>query len=146
MDRETVDMEFTAVQDALLDLCDRLETAERHGDGPLDRICAFRHSPRRKIKNRMLAGRTQYIETNFADRIPDGGSGGWGISYDLVEGNAVRPGAKARANDHVLRAAEAFAALALVRNKRSNWRRPGPRRDSGALRRLNDRLYRASAG
>ena len=54
----------------------------------------------------------EYVETNFADRIPDGGSGGWGISYDLVEGNAVKPGAKARANDHVLRAAEAFGALA----------------------------------
>ena len=57
----------------------------------------------------------EYIETNFADRIPDGGSGGWGISYDLVEGNAVKPGARARSNDHVLRAAEAFGALAHVR-------------------------------
>ncbi|MCH5374895.1 MAG: hypothetical protein JJ992_13045, partial [Planctomycetes bacterium] len=57
----------------------------------------------------------EYIETNFGDRIPDGGSGGWGISYDLVEGNAVKSGAKARANDHVLRAAEAFGALAHCR-------------------------------
>lgn len=56
-----------------------------------------------------------YIETNFADQIPDGGPGGWGISYDLVEGNAVKSGARARATDHVLKAAEAFGALAHVR-------------------------------
>ena len=53
----------------------------------------------------------EYIETNFSDQVPDGGSGGWGVSYDLVEGNAVKPGARARANDQVLRAAEAFGAL-----------------------------------
>jgi len=57
----------------------------------------------------------EYIETNFGDQVPDGGSGGWGISYDLVEGNAVKPGACARANDHVLLAAEAFGALAQLR-------------------------------
>lgn len=57
----------------------------------------------------------EYMEANFGDRIPDGGSGGWGISYDLVEGNAVKPGAKARQNDHLLLSAEALGALASLR-------------------------------
>ena len=57
----------------------------------------------------------EYIETHFADRIPDGGVGGWGISYDLVEGNAVKPGANARQNDHLLLSAEALATVANLR-------------------------------
>lgn len=57
----------------------------------------------------------EYIEANFADRVPDGVSGGWGVSYDLVEGNAVKPGAKARRNDHLLLAAESFGAIANLR-------------------------------
>jgi hypothetical protein len=31
-------MKHSAVQDRLVDLCDRLETAERYGDGQLDRL------------------------------------------------------------------------------------------------------------
>ena len=56
----------------------------------------------------------EYIEAHFADKIPEGGPGGWGISYDLVEGNAAKPEACARRNDHFLTAAEAFSALSSI--------------------------------
>jgi hypothetical protein len=36
--RSINDMKHSAVQDRLVDLCDRLETAERYGDGQLDRL------------------------------------------------------------------------------------------------------------
>ncbi len=52
-----------------------------------------------------------YIEKHFADKVPDGVSGGWGVSHDVEEATAAKPGARARANDHLLLAAEAFGAV-----------------------------------
>ncbi|MGH9661573.1 MAG: glycosyl hydrolase-related protein [Bryobacteraceae bacterium] len=57
----------------------------------------------------------EYIEANFADKIPDGVTGGWGVSHDIEENTFAKPGARARANDHALLAAEAFGALAGLR-------------------------------
>jgi alpha-mannosidase len=57
----------------------------------------------------------EYIEKNFGDKIPDGVTGGWGVSHDIEETTFAKPGARARANDHAMLAAEAFGALALQR-------------------------------
>ena len=51
----------------------------------------------------------EYIEKNFNDKIPDGVTGGWGVSHDIEETTFAKPGARARANDHAMLAAEAFA-------------------------------------
>jgi hypothetical protein len=56
----------------------------------------------------------EYIESHFGDKIPDGGPGGWGISYDLIEANAAKPEARSRRNDHLLSAAEAFSSLSAL--------------------------------
>ncbi|MCA1584929.1 MAG: hypothetical protein LC791_09215 [Acidobacteria bacterium] len=58
----------------------------------------------------------EYIEANFADKVPDGVTGGWGVSHDVEENTFAKPGARARANDHALLAAEAFSALAALRH------------------------------
>ncbi len=58
----------------------------------------------------------EYIEANFADKVPDGVTGGWGVAHDIEENTFAKPGARARANDHALLAAEAFSALAALRH------------------------------
>ncbi|MCI0542006.1 MAG: hypothetical protein L0Z50_42965, partial [Verrucomicrobiales bacterium] len=57
----------------------------------------------------------EYIEKNFGDKIPDGVTGGWGVSHDIEENTFAKPGARARANDQAMLAAEAFGALARQR-------------------------------
>jgi alpha-mannosidase len=57
----------------------------------------------------------EYVEKNFGDKIPDGVPGGWGVSHDVEETTFAKPGARARANDHTLLAAEAFGAIAANR-------------------------------
>jgi alpha-mannosidase len=57
-----------------------------------------------------------YVEQNFADKVPDGVTGGWGVSHDVEENTFAKPGARARANDQALLSAEAFSALASVRH------------------------------
>jgi hypothetical protein len=51
-----------------------------------------------------------YIEAHFADKVPEV-RGGWGVSHDVEEATAAKPGARARANDHLLLAAEAFGSI-----------------------------------
>jgi hypothetical protein len=51
-----------------------------------------------------------YIETNFAEKVPDAVSGGWGVSHDVEETTFIESGARARANDQVLLAAESLHA------------------------------------
>jgi len=57
----------------------------------------------------------EYIEKNFSSKIPDGVTGGWGVSHDVEELTFAKPGAHARANDHTLLSAEAFGAIAKTR-------------------------------
>ena len=36
----------------------------------------------------------EYIEKNFGDKIPDGVTGGWGVSHDIEETTFAKPGAR----------------------------------------------------
>ncbi len=56
----------------------------------------------------------EYIDGRFGDKIPSL-TGGWGVSHDVEENTFAKPGARARANDHLLFAAEAWGALAADR-------------------------------
>jgi hypothetical protein len=51
-----------------------------------------------------------YIETNFADKVPDSVSGGWGVSHDVEETTFIESGSRSRANDHFLLTAESLHA------------------------------------
>jgi hypothetical protein len=56
----------------------------------------------------------EYVKSHFAEKIPDGGRGVRGISYDLIEANTAKPEARVRRNDHLLCAAEVFSSFSAL--------------------------------